>query len=103
MVWLMDVDLLVWICAINVIAVAVGCSSLDSSANYDAVRAKSISVAAAHYVPADDGKGDETYNVILRNAGSTSSARSLGEVWRRRIWYNTRHGEAAREQAQHGV
>ena len=45
----------------------VGCSSLDSSANYDAIRAKPVSVAAARYFPTDDGKGDETYEVVLRN------------------------------------
>ena len=48
----------------------VGCSSLDSSANYDAIRVMPVSVAAARYFPIGDGKGDETYEVVLRNSGA---------------------------------
>jgi hypothetical protein len=31
-----------------------------------------VSVAAAHYFSTADGKGDETYEVVLRNFGATS-------------------------------
>ena len=44
-----------------------GCRSLDSSANYDAIHATPVSVAAAHYYPTGDGRGVETYEVVLRN------------------------------------
>ena len=37
----------------------------------DEVRATPISVASARYFPIGDGKGDEAYEVVLRNDGST--------------------------------
>ena len=47
-----------------------GCRSGDSVVGDDAIRAKPVSVAAAHYFPTGDGKGDETYEVVLRNVGA---------------------------------
>lgn len=47
-----------------------GCRSGDSVVGDDAVRTTSIVVAAAHYFPTADGKGDETYEVVLRNDGA---------------------------------
>ncbi len=44
-----------------------GCRIEDSVVGDDAVRATLVSVAAAHYFPTGDGKGDETYEVVLRN------------------------------------
>ena len=35
----------------------------------DGAQVTSISVADARYFPTDDGKGDETYEVVLRNFG----------------------------------
>ena len=46
-----------------------GCRSEDSVVCDDAVRATPISVVAAHYFPTDDGRGDETCEVVLRNDG----------------------------------
>ena len=44
-----------------------GCRSSDSVVGDEAARATPISVAAARYFPTADGKGDETYEVVLRN------------------------------------
>ena len=46
-----------------------GCRSEVSVVGDDAVRAAPISVADARYFPIGDGKGDETYEVVLRNDG----------------------------------
>ncbi len=48
-----------------------GCRSEDSVVDDGAdVQTKPNSVAAARYFPTDDGKGDETYEVVLRNSGA---------------------------------
>ena len=47
-----------------------GCRSSVSPVGGGAAPANPISVASAHYFPTDDGKDDETYEVVLRNAGT---------------------------------
>ena len=47
-----------------------GCRSEDLVVDDDAAWATPISVAAARYFPTDDGSGDETYEVVLRNGGA---------------------------------
>ncbi len=47
-----------------------GCRSGDSVVDDGAVREMPFSLVDAHYFPTGDGRGNETYEVVLRNSGA---------------------------------